>query len=29
MQQMKEQGKNTQYQTNEEEIGSLPEKNSE
>ena len=26
MQQMKEQGKNPPYQTNEEEIGSLPEK---
>ena len=26
MQQMKEQGKNLQYQTNEEEIGSLPKK---
>ena len=26
MQQMKEQGKNPQEQTNEEEIGSLPEK---
>ena len=28
MQQMKEQGKNPQDQTNEEEIGSLPEKES-
>ena len=29
MQQMKEQSKNPADQTNEEEIGSLPEKNSE
>ena len=29
MQQMKEQGKNPPDQTNEEEVGSLPEKNSE